>query len=154
MQYHVFLALQLWDCNRCPLTKVLKRFPCDNVPKPTMKRKDIESLNYQNIKKNSCTFGISREIVYKWTNSAENDVVETFTLQLLMTLIFYTTGLIFHVLCMCGLDIYPTLNKFTLTQQILPVRNAYGLIQPIPLGVTFSNDVSKLKAQSSNFFFH
>ena len=27
-------------------------------------------------------------------------------------------------------------------------------VQPIPLGVTFSNAVSKLKAQSSNVFFH
>jgi len=27
-------------------------------------------------------------------------------------------------------------------------------VQPIPLGVTFSNEVSKLKAQSSNVSFH
>ena len=27
-------------------------------------------------------------------------------------------------------------------------------VQPIPLGVTFLNDVSKLKAQSSNVSFH
>jgi len=30
----------------------------------------------------------------------------------------------------------------------------YPLVQPIPLGVTFSNAVSKLKAQSSNVSFH
>ena len=34
------------------------------------------------------------------------------------------------------------------------IDNGSKNIQPIPLGVTFSNAVSKLKAQSSNFSFH
>jgi len=33
-------------------------------------------------------------------------------------------------------------------------RNVWLWVQPIPLGVTFSNAVSKLKAQSSNVSFH
>jgi len=33
-------------------------------------------------------------------------------------------------------------------------RCTYRRVQPIPLGVTFSNAVSKLKAQSSNVSFH
>ena len=34
------------------------------------------------------------------------------------------------------------------------IYNAGSQVQPIPLGATFSNAVSKLKAQSSNVSFH
>ena len=49
---------------------------------------------------------------------------------------------------------HPYTHIYTYIHMSWALEEDHADVQPIPLGVTFSNAVSKLKAQSSNVSFH